>query len=322
MTIMTFLALVGLVGSWGCNVRRHEMVLMRVRAGFNDNGPRRGGPQMVDQDAGSATVVVSRRIAAGHEDEYERWLRATLKAVQKAPGYLEASARPPGPDHPDEWVVVYRFSSTALLDLWLESPEREVLVQRSAAFLSQPPSEQRLVEPPSEAVTLVSSVQLRPEAEDEHRRLHDQAMGQARALGGLARDELLPAIVGAQPETVSLLTFVDRASLDRWLASDDRREAVARMDHLIEGERTVNVVGDFAGWFGAQAGEAKRWKQAVVIWFALVPTSMATAAVRSALLPELDGVAAVALSAVVNIIILTWLVMPTLTKALRGWLVR
>jgi antibiotic biosynthesis monooxygenase (ABM) superfamily enzyme len=178
-----------------------------------------------------------------------------------------------------------------------------------------------MTRPPADGtgVTLVSAVRLRPGVADAHRRLHEAAVASARRLGGLVSDELVPAMPGVQPETVALLRFGDRAALDRWLCAEDRRTALEAMARLADGDRTVTVLGGFAGWFPAGA-HALRWKQAVVVLAALIPVALATAALRSAVLPSLPLLPAVAFTSASNVAALTWVVMPTLTRRLERWL--
>jgi uncharacterized protein len=170
-------------------------------------------------------------------------------------------------------------------------------------------------------VTLVSAVRLKPGAEHAHRVLQDQAVADARRIGGLVRAELIPAIEGVQSETVALLTFADRPGLDRWLTSPQRDTALERMAGLLDGDRTLTVIGDFAGWFRSGAGHnPPRWKQALVVLAGLIPVSLAVSLVRAQLLPQLALPAAVALTAACNVVVLTWAVMPVLTRIVGRWL--
>jgi hypothetical protein len=170
-------------------------------------------------------------------------------------------------------------------------------------------------------VTLVSAVRLRPGTEEAHRRLHDEAVGHASHRGGLLRAELVPAIPGVQPETVALLTFEDRPALDRWLAAEERATALDAMAGLVDGDRTVTVVSDFAGWFADPAHQRPaRWKQALVVFAALVPVALVGALAREHLLPDLPLAAAVLLTSAWNVIVLTWVAMPLLTRTLQEWL--
>jgi antibiotic biosynthesis monooxygenase (ABM) superfamily enzyme len=171
-------------------------------------------------------------------------------------------------------------------------------------------------------VTLVSAVRLRAGAEAAHRDLHDLAVAHARRLGGLVRDELVPAIPGVQPETVALLTFRDRPALDRWLGAEERTAALDAMADLVDGERTLTVVGGYAGWFSGAETQPPRWKQAVAVMVGLVPVSLLVTLAREQLLPALPLAGAVTITSLSNVVALTWFVMPLLTQALRPWLTR
>jgi uncharacterized protein len=171
-------------------------------------------------------------------------------------------------------------------------------------------------------VTLVSAVRLRPGSETAHRSLHAAAVTRARQLGGLLGDELVPAIAGVQPQTVALLRFADRAALDRWLHAAERHAALEQMAQLVDGERIITVLGGFGGWFSTAVPEPRRLKPAAVVLAALTPIALAVSAVRELALPGLLLVPAVAATSTANVAVLTWLVMPVLTRRFEGWLSR
>lgn len=267
-------------------------------------------------------MVISRRVLPGEEPAFEEWLRRMRHALDHAPGYLGSSFTPPNLHHPEEWVVLYRFDTPENLDGWLNSPQRLELVEESGAFLRDEPVQQRFVEPRQDAVTLVVSVQLRPGEEPAYRRLYDAGVADARRLGGLVRAELVPAVPGAQEETVSLLTFATQADLDRWLSSSERARVVEAIERLAVGERSVNVVGGFAGWFPGAVEGGPRWKQAVVVVAGLLPVAFLVGKLRDLVLPDLPSPISMVLTTVVNVMLLTWVVMPVLTRRLAGWLQR
>jgi antibiotic biosynthesis monooxygenase (ABM) superfamily enzyme len=169
-------------------------------------------------------------------------------------------------------------------------------------------------------VILVSSVELAPGTEADHRALHEEGVLAAARLGGLVQDELLPAVPGVQRETVALLTFATRDDLDRWRSSKERHRVLDRMQRLLVATSTVNVVGGFAGWFHAARLEPKRWKQALTILIAFIPDAVIVTAALAALLPDLVMSAARWRSRTVNFAVLTWVLMRTLTRRLAPWL--
>lgn len=170
-------------------------------------------------------------------------------------------------------------------------------------------------------VTLVSGLQLRPGTAAEHRRLHDSAVRTARELGGLVRDELIPAVPGVQAETVALLTFVNRAALDHWLQSAERAEVLREMDELSLAARNLNVLSGFPGWFTSPGHVSPpRWKQASLVIAGLIPVSFLVTEARAFLLPGLGEWAVIVIHAVANVCALTWMVMPPLNRTFARWL--
>lgn len=57
------------------------------------------------------TVVVRRRVRAGHETDYEAWLRRFTEAVRDVPGYLGTQIQPPGATGPRTYTSVFRFDT-------------------------------------------------------------------------------------------------------------------------------------------------------------------------------------------------------------------
>jgi len=70
------------------------------------------------------TVVTSRRVKPGHEEDFERWLDGIGEAAAKYPGFVwRRVTRPREHDRP-EYVVVFKFDSYAHMVGWTESEER------------------------------------------------------------------------------------------------------------------------------------------------------------------------------------------------------
>jgi antibiotic biosynthesis monooxygenase (ABM) superfamily enzyme len=270
------------------------------------------------------TVIVARRVKPGRERDVERWLRRLLAEAAEAPGYVDAEAQPPDALHPDEWVVVYQFEDAESLRSWLRSEERAALLHGGDDLIVGPAREQVVaLTPEREPVTAVSSVRVREGAHEEYRTLHDEIVAAMRNFPGFLRCDLFEPVPGVQDDTVVVMAFDGREHLDSWLRSDERRQILVRMDELVEGDRTVNVVGGFAGWFSpAGAPPVRTWKQAAVVLLALAPTSLALTLLREWLLPDIALVPGLLLGNVAGVAILTWVLMPFLTRRLEGWLRR
>lgn len=71
------------------------------------------------------TVVVTRRVKAGREADYEAWLARLVEKVKHMPGYLGISVQRPADGAPREYTCVYRFESLDALRSFENSSERK-----------------------------------------------------------------------------------------------------------------------------------------------------------------------------------------------------
>jgi antibiotic biosynthesis monooxygenase (ABM) superfamily enzyme len=166
-------------------------------------------------------------------------------------------------------------------------------------------------------------VRVVPSAAEDFRALHDEVLVELATSPGFLRCDLFEPVPGVQEDTVVVLAFDTRANLDRWLHSDERRRILEQMERYTEGDRIVNVVGGFAGWFAPTGGASvRKWKSAAAVLLALIPTSLVFTALRLTLFPDLAPVLATIASNVVGIVVLTWLLMPIVTARLSSWLRR
>jgi antibiotic biosynthesis monooxygenase (ABM) superfamily enzyme len=271
----------------------------------------------------SPLVVITRRAVPGRRRAFERWLRELEAAARRAPGFIGMQITEPDDRHPDDWGVVYRFRTPEALEAWLTSDARAAVVEAGAELVASPPREQRLaVAVDHDPVTAVSSVMVRAGEEAEYQRRHAELVTILEQFNGFLRAELFQPVTGVQDETVVVLTFAARHDLDGWLASPERAEALARLEPMVQGDRTLNVVGGFAGWFGDGPSSVRRYKQALIVLLALFPTALAIGLLRQFFAPDLPFALATLLGNAAGVAVLTWLVMPPLTKLLDGWLRR
>lgn len=273
----------------------------------------------------SPTVIISRVVAPEHEDAFAVWMSRLVNAAYRQPGYVDSFVQRPTVAHPDEWTVVYRFSDAPALDAWLASSERAALLAEGASLIEGVAKEQVLAGAPSDnEARVVSSYRLMPGSDARHLMVHKRMLEALGQFPGFVSREILDAVAGVQPDTVVILTFDTPAHLRQWIDSDERQRVLRDLDAITVGSLTTNVVGGFAGWFPGEhdASEPSKWKQALIILGALFPVSLTVALVRAWLAPDLPLVPTVLMSNVIGIVILTWFVMPPLTRALSGWLAR
>ena len=157
---------------------------------------------------------------------------------------------------------------------------------------------------------------------------------------GVTLAERFPGFLGAgwvRPGTSSdewhcLYRFDSSASLDAWEASSQRRWWLDAGQDLVDVGRIEQRTG-IEGWFDepvqhdvrdlrspAPASAPPRWKQGVMIWFAFFPLSLLVSAIFGLVAPDLSLVPRVLISTVLMTPVMTYLVLPQLTRRLDWWL--
>lgn len=237
---------------------------------------------------------------------------------------MHSDIQPPTDIHPGEWVILYQFTDAESLHAWLTSAVRDELVAEGRDLIAGNVREQVValaVKP--EPVTAVASFYLRPDAGMPYTDFYDRLVQMLVTFPGFNHAELFPPIPGIQDDTVVLLSFDTREHLDAWLDSSERQRLLDEIDPYIEGGRTLNVVGGFAGWFGRPGmATVKTWKQAAIVLLAIVPISILVTALRRWMLPDVNWMVGVVIGNVIGVAALSWVAMPFLTRVFERWLQR
>jgi len=92
-------------------------------------------PTPLSADDG-ATAVITHRIRAGMDGQYEAWLNQIATATRVAEGVLDWQVVRPIADLTNAYTVILRFSSHARLQHWMDSPERASYIERARPFLA------------------------------------------------------------------------------------------------------------------------------------------------------------------------------------------
>ncbi|SCL33135.1 hypothetical protein GA0070616_4644 [Micromonospora nigra] len=170
---------------------------------------------------------------------------------------------------------------------------------------------------------------------------------------GTALAEAFPGFLGAgwvrsapgSGEWHMLYRFADDETLSRWEESPQRRWWLTSAQGIVEHTRVERRTG-VEGWFdpprpdtgtagrGADGAAVvaidatpagpppspPRWKQAVTIWLAFFPLSLTATLLTGRFLPDLPTAARVLAMTLTLTPLMTYLVLPRLTRALQWWL--
>ncbi|VVN39643.1 antibiotic biosynthesis monooxygenase [Pseudomonas fluorescens] len=82
------------------------------------------------------TLIVKHRVKAGFEVPYEAWLRNIVKVAAQNVGHLGVDVVRGKNAGLDSYTCVLRFCSTEAMQNWLDSPQRQALVDEAAPMLA------------------------------------------------------------------------------------------------------------------------------------------------------------------------------------------
>lgn len=158
-----------------------------------------------------------------------------------------------------------------------------------------------------------------PGKEEEFKEALRRFMAESFVHDGVHGASMMTALPGNDTQEIGILrTFKDEAERDAFYNSDHFREWEAYASQLTE-EPIYRELTGLEGWFRSPL-PPPRWKMAVVTLCGVFPASLFLAFVVAPLLTELPLIARLFVNAASMVALLTWLVMPVLTKVLKPWL--
>ena len=258
--------------------------------------------------------------------EYRVAQDAITDAARRFPGFVGTEVLGPVAGLQEEWVAIFRLESNLAMKRWLDSPERANLAARIETCLAEPSHMLLLAsddhsEPP---VAMVFTHKVAKERVQDYLGWRRKAIvAQATHPGYLATEFFEPR--GTQDEWVDIVRYDSLAHLNEWLESKDREALVKELDSIVESRHSHRVTG-LEGWFainrgpGADAAPPPSWKQALAVLVALYPTVMILGFLTNPLMQSLSLPVQMLIGNLLSIIVLTWAVMPLVTRLLGFWL--
>jgi uncharacterized protein len=273
---------------------------------------------------GPATVVIGQHIKPGHGDEVRRWQDGVDQVASRFEGYLGNDVATTGDG--DEWTVIYRFDSKLHLQSWLASTERDEIISRGADLFEGTASQHVLIrEHDEDMVTIVVSHPVDPRYEKDFLAWQDRVTDAERVFPGFRGAELFRPVPGIQDEWTALYRYDTDEHVNAWLESAERQKL------LEEGKRFKNfklrrISSPFGSWFARPDGQSDdeapaRWKTAMSVLVGLYPTVVLLTLAISAIWKHSQLWESLLVGNILSVSLLTWVVMPVVTRALRFWLV-
>lgn len=269
-----------------------------------------------------ATVLISQRVKAGRENDFRRWQDEVNRTVASFSGFLGTEVVAPK-NATGEWTVLYRFDSKAHLESWLDSAERAEVLDAGTALFDGPASQQVMMGSADEdVVTVVVSHPVDPGHEDDFIAWQQRVTESERAFPGFLGSELFRPVPGVQDEWTAMFRFDTEQHLNSWLESPGRRKLLEEGSQFQDFE-LHRVASPFGSWFAFDDNRATApaaWKTAISVLVGLYPTVFLLTLGISELWPAGRLWETLLLGNILSVCLLTWVVMPVVTRALRFWL--
>lgn len=118
-----------------------------------------------------------------------------------------------------------------------------------------------------------------------------------------------------------VLAYRTQADLEAWQRSPQRREGIAKLDALTEGQPLIRPVSGLDLWFATPAAAPPpRWKIGVVTWLGIFPTVLLFSYLLGDWLAPWPLLPRIFVLSVLIVAAMNWLIAPRLTRLFRHWL--
>lgn len=170
-------------------------------------------------------------------------------------------------------------------------------------------------------MTVFVSHRVMPGSEDDFRAWQERVTAVERTFPGFLGAELFDPVPGVQDAWTIMYEFDSTTHLEAWMNSPRRAELLAEAEEFKDFE-VHRMASPFGAWLPAGEDSAPAsWKTAMSVLVGLYPTVV----ILTVALNDLWGSAPLWLSLLVgniaSVTLLTWVVMPAVTRALGFWLV-
>lgn len=179
-------------------------------------------------------------------------------------------------------------------------------------------------EPPGGPVTVVVTRRVRPGREADYEAWLERLLAGVASLPGyLGTDVIRPPPDGPRTYT-AVYRFDSVAHLQSFEASELRRRALVEVAGLVESDAVWRRLTGLELWFTPPAGtvvpQPSRFRMALVMIAVVYGLVLVLGRLAGALLPEVPFEGRLFATVVVEVFLMTYVVMPRVTRALARWI--
>ena len=174
------------------------------------------------------------------------------------------------------------------------------------------------------AVTTTVTRRVKPGHEAFYEQFLEGIIAAASRFPGHLGVEVFRPQSAAAGEYRTVYRFDTAEHLREWLDSDEHAAWLERAEPHVAGPMRTSFVTGLETWFTLpdRPGTAPPppYKMALLTWITIFPLITAIVAVTGPLLEELPLVLRLGITTALAVPLMTWIVMPRVTRLLRGWL--
>jgi uncharacterized protein len=173
-------------------------------------------------------------------------------------------------------------------------------------------------------VTATVTRRVKPGHEDAYEEFLAGISGAAKAFPGYLGEEVFRPVGGTGGEYRVVYRFDSSAHLRGWLESRERAAWLERAEPHVAGPMRTQFLTGLESWFtlptqpGAPAPPP--YKMAILTWVTIFPLITLVVVVSAPLIGSLPIVPRLAVTTLVTVSLMTWAVMPRVTRLMRRWL--
>ena len=177
---------------------------------------------------------------------------------------------------------------------------------------------------PPDAITVCITRRVKPGCEEDFERaLHDFVQRSLVLPGQHGVHIMRPAPGSSSREYGIIRKFADRAALEAFHQSPEYNAWVQLAVNLTEGSARTEELSGLESWFTLPGESIKpfpKWKMAIATFLGVYPVVMLLSVTVGKVIAALNFLLRNALFNACVVILLTWVVMPVITRALHRWL--
>ena len=179
---------------------------------------------------------------------------------------------------------------------------------------------------PSVHVTAVITHRVRPGHEKGYEEWLKGIAAHARRFDGYLGSHILRPQPGVTSDYVIVLQYDTCKHLETWMQSEIRKGWAERMKPLICEPESIQVLTGLEAWFQLPGqpshSSPKRYKQGILVWIGVASIALLVSPHVAALLSSWPWILRVLVNTGITVLLLTYGVMPFLTRRFQDWLFR